>query len=127
VRSIVGGPVAKAFNVNLAVLYDQIDQLRVPPNNLYAPEDGARDVTERSIRLPVREAGGTSDLSPRLRPAGGLQEGLGGAAQAFHLVELLVLVLDVDRHVRVDLVQGTQELAPEGDVVAAADGDEVPG
>lgn len=49
-KSIVGGPVAKAFNVNFAVLYDQIDQQRVPPSNLYASEDGAREVTERLIR-----------------------------------------------------------------------------
>ena len=49
-KSIVGGPVAKAFNVNFAALYDQIDQQRVPPSNLYASEDGAREVTERLIR-----------------------------------------------------------------------------
>jgi 8-hydroxy-5-deazaflavin:NADPH oxidoreductase len=30
VKALVGGPVAKAFNVNFAVLYDQIDQQRVP-------------------------------------------------------------------------------------------------
>ena len=50
VKSIVGGPVAKAFNVNFAVLYDQIDQQRVPPSNLFAAEDGARAVTEQLIR-----------------------------------------------------------------------------
>jgi 8-hydroxy-5-deazaflavin:NADPH oxidoreductase len=50
VKAIVGGPVAKAFNVNGAVLYDQIDQQRVPPSNLYAAEDNAREVTERLIR-----------------------------------------------------------------------------
>jgi hypothetical protein len=31
-------------------LYDQIDQQRVPPSNLYASEDAAREVTERLIR-----------------------------------------------------------------------------
>jgi 8-hydroxy-5-deazaflavin:NADPH oxidoreductase len=50
VRSIVGGAVAKAFNTNFAVLYDQIDRQRVPPSNLYAAEDGAREVTEQLIR-----------------------------------------------------------------------------
>jgi hypothetical protein len=50
VKSMVGGPVAKAFNVNFAVLYDQIDQQRMPPSNLYAAEDSAREVTERLIR-----------------------------------------------------------------------------
>jgi 8-hydroxy-5-deazaflavin:NADPH oxidoreductase len=50
VKALVGGPVAKAFNVNFAVLYDQIDQQRVRPSNLYAAEDGAREVTEQLIR-----------------------------------------------------------------------------
>jgi predicted dinucleotide-binding enzyme len=36
VKALVGGPVAKAFNVNFAVLYDQIDQQRVRPRK--APE-----------------------------------------------------------------------------------------
>jgi hypothetical protein len=49
-KSIVGGPVAKAFNVSSAVLYDQIDQQRVPPSNLYASEEAAREVTERPIQ-----------------------------------------------------------------------------
>jgi 8-hydroxy-5-deazaflavin:NADPH oxidoreductase len=48
--SIVGGPVTKAFNVNFAALYDQIDQQRVPPGDLSASEDGARTATERLIR-----------------------------------------------------------------------------
>jgi 8-hydroxy-5-deazaflavin:NADPH oxidoreductase len=50
VKAIVGGPVAKAFNVSTAVLYGQIDQQRVPPSNLYASEEDAREVTERLIR-----------------------------------------------------------------------------
>jgi 8-hydroxy-5-deazaflavin:NADPH oxidoreductase len=50
VKSIVGGPVAKAFNVNFAVLYNQIDQQRVPPSNLFASEDAAREVTGQLIR-----------------------------------------------------------------------------
>jgi len=36
VKSIVGGPIAKAFNTNFADLYDQIDAQRVRPSNLYA-------------------------------------------------------------------------------------------
>ena len=44
---------AKAFNVNFAVLYDQVDQQRVRPSNLYAAEDGARELTEQ----PIRDAG----------------------------------------------------------------------
>jgi 8-hydroxy-5-deazaflavin:NADPH oxidoreductase len=50
VKSIVGGPVAKAFNVNGARLYDQIDQQRVPPSNLYAADDAAREAADRLIR-----------------------------------------------------------------------------
>jgi predicted dinucleotide-binding enzyme len=50
VKSIVGGPVAKSFNTNFAVLYDQIDEQRVPPSNLYAADDDAREVTEQLIR-----------------------------------------------------------------------------
>jgi 8-hydroxy-5-deazaflavin:NADPH oxidoreductase len=50
VKSIVGGPVAKSFNTNFAVLYDQIDQQRARPGNLYAAEDGARAATEQLIR-----------------------------------------------------------------------------
>jgi 8-hydroxy-5-deazaflavin:NADPH oxidoreductase len=50
VKSIVGGPVAKAFNVGFAALYDQIDQQRVRPSQLYAADDGAREVTEQLIR-----------------------------------------------------------------------------
>jgi predicted dinucleotide-binding enzyme len=49
VKSIVGGPVAKAFNVNFANQYDQIDAQRVRPTNLYAAEDEARGVTEQLI------------------------------------------------------------------------------
>jgi 8-hydroxy-5-deazaflavin:NADPH oxidoreductase len=49
VKSIVGGPVAKSFNTNYAVLYDRLDEQRVPPGNLYATEDGAREVVEQLI------------------------------------------------------------------------------
>jgi 8-hydroxy-5-deazaflavin:NADPH oxidoreductase len=50
VKSIVGGPVAKTFNANYAALYDQVDEQRVPPSNLYAADDEAREVTEQLIR-----------------------------------------------------------------------------
>jgi predicted dinucleotide-binding enzyme len=63
VKSIVGGPVAKAFNVNFATLYDQIDEQRARPGNLYAAEDGAREVTEELIR----------DAGYDPIPAGGLE------------------------------------------------------
>jgi 8-hydroxy-5-deazaflavin:NADPH oxidoreductase len=50
VKSIVGGPVAKAFNANYAALYDQVDAQRVPPSCLYVAEDEAREVAEQVIR-----------------------------------------------------------------------------
>jgi predicted dinucleotide-binding enzyme len=50
VKALVGGPVAKAFNLNFAALYEQIEQQRVRPSTLYAAEDGARAVTEQLIR-----------------------------------------------------------------------------
>jgi hypothetical protein len=50
VKSIVGGPVAKSFNTNYAALYDQIDEQRVRPSNLYAAEEEAREATEQLIR-----------------------------------------------------------------------------
>ena len=50
VKSIVGGPTAKSFNLNFAVVYDEIDSQRVRPSNLYAADDEAREVTEQLIR-----------------------------------------------------------------------------
>jgi 8-hydroxy-5-deazaflavin:NADPH oxidoreductase len=50
VKSIVGGPTAKSFNINFAVLYDEIGEQRARPSNLFAAEDGAREVTEQLIR-----------------------------------------------------------------------------
>ena len=49
VKSIVGGPTAKAFNLNFAALYDQISDQRARPSNLYAAEDAAREATEQLI------------------------------------------------------------------------------
>ena len=61
VKSIVGGPTAKAFNLNFAALYDQIADQRARPSNLYAAEDEAREITEQLIRDagydPVRVGG----------------------------------------------------------------------
>jgi predicted dinucleotide-binding enzyme len=50
VKSIIGGPTAKSFNINFAAVYDQIGGQRVRPSNLYAAEDEAREVTEQLIR-----------------------------------------------------------------------------
>jgi predicted dinucleotide-binding enzyme len=50
VKSIVGGPTAKSFNLNFANIYDELDSQSEPPCNLYAAEDGAREATEQLIR-----------------------------------------------------------------------------
>jgi predicted dinucleotide-binding enzyme len=50
VKSIVGGPTAKSFNLNFAALYDQVADQRVRPSNFFAADDGAREVTEQLIR-----------------------------------------------------------------------------
>jgi 8-hydroxy-5-deazaflavin:NADPH oxidoreductase len=50
VKSIVGGSVAKAFNLAYARLYDEIDGQRVTPSLLYCGDEDAREATERLIR-----------------------------------------------------------------------------
>jgi predicted dinucleotide-binding enzyme len=50
VKAHTNGPVAKAFNANVAVLFDRIDDQRVPPGCLYAADDEARDTTQKLIR-----------------------------------------------------------------------------
>ena len=50
VKSIIGGPTAKAFNLNFAALFDEVANQRVPPSNFFAADDGAREVTEQLIR-----------------------------------------------------------------------------
>jgi 8-hydroxy-5-deazaflavin:NADPH oxidoreductase len=49
VKSFAGGPVAKSFSLNFAVLYDQIAAQRARPGSLDAADDGARDITEQLI------------------------------------------------------------------------------
>jgi predicted dinucleotide-binding enzyme len=50
VKALTNGPVAKSFNMNFAAIYDEIDNQRLPPGNVYAADDDAREVTERLIR-----------------------------------------------------------------------------
>jgi predicted dinucleotide-binding enzyme/uncharacterized protein (DUF1330 family) len=50
VKAIVGGPVAKAFNLQHSALYDRLDEEPVRPSNLYAAEDGARERAEHLSR-----------------------------------------------------------------------------
>jgi 8-hydroxy-5-deazaflavin:NADPH oxidoreductase len=50
VKSIVRGPLAKSFNINFAVKYDEVDGQDPRPGNFYVAEDEAREVTEQLIR-----------------------------------------------------------------------------
>jgi predicted dinucleotide-binding enzyme len=50
VKSIIGGPTAKCFNTNFALLYDQIARQRVPPTSVFAADPDARPVAEQLIR-----------------------------------------------------------------------------
>jgi len=73
VKSIVGGPTAKSFNLNFASVYDEIASQRVRPSNLFAAEDGARAVTEQLIR----DAGYEPAYVGGLEHARALEEQLG--------------------------------------------------
>jgi 8-hydroxy-5-deazaflavin:NADPH oxidoreductase len=59
VKSLTGGPVAKAFNANFATLYDRLGEARATPSMVYAADDEARGVTRRSSATPA------SSRSPR--------------------------------------------------------------
>jgi predicted dinucleotide-binding enzyme len=50
VKALIGGPVAKAFNINFATLYDKLDEQDPKPGNFYAAEDEARELTEQLVR-----------------------------------------------------------------------------
>ena len=50
VKSFTGGPTAKAFNTNFAVLYDKVDTETVPPGTMFVADPDARATTEQLIR-----------------------------------------------------------------------------
>ena len=62
VQAATGGPVAKAFNANFGVLYDQIAGQRTRPGCLYVADDDAREVAERLIRDAGYEPVGAGGL-----------------------------------------------------------------
>src|SRR3954454_8038830 len=65
-----------------------------------------------TVSRPVPTSG-TSSGSGCLGPSRGLEQGGGGLPKTLDLVEILVLVLDVHRHVGVDLLERGEELGPE--------------
>ena len=50
VKSLTGGPVAKAFNANFARIYDRLGEGDERPSMVFAADDDAREVTETLIR-----------------------------------------------------------------------------
>lgn len=73
VKALTNGPVAKSFNLNFALIYDEIDKQRVRPSNLYAADDDAREVTEQLIR----DAGFDPVDLGGLEQARAMEDGLG--------------------------------------------------
>jgi len=63
VKSITGAPVAKAFNLNFARVYDRIDDERARPSSLYCADEEAREVTEQLTRDVGFEPVYAGDLS----------------------------------------------------------------
>ncbi|MFD4601935.1 dinucleotide-binding protein [Streptomyces sp. NPDC058464] len=78
VRSVVGGPTAKAFNTVFASAYDQIGEQRVTPSNLYAAEPDAKDITARL----TTDAGFDPVYLGDLHPGAGLLEDSSGLTRA---------------------------------------------
>ena len=72
VKSITRGPVAKAFNLNFARIYDEVARQERPPGCLYCGDDEAREVTERLIR----DAGYEPVNAGGLENARALEDGL---------------------------------------------------
>jgi len=50
VKSRTGGPTAKSFNINFAASYDQIDNARERPGNLWCGDEEARATVEQLNR-----------------------------------------------------------------------------
>ena len=50
VKSKTNGPTAKSFNLNFAVLYDQIESAQTKPSNIWSGDDEARGIVEQLIR-----------------------------------------------------------------------------
>jgi predicted dinucleotide-binding enzyme len=73
VKSLTGGPVAKAFNTNFAVLYGRTGEGRVRPSMVFVSDDDARGATETL----VRDAGYEPAYAGDLGAARALEDSLG--------------------------------------------------
>ena len=47
VKSVTGGPTAKAWNINFAALFDQVADASTPPSNVWCGDEEARATVER--------------------------------------------------------------------------------
>ena len=63
VKSLTGGPVAKAFNANFARLYERLGEAREKPSMVFAADDAARGITETLIGDAGYEPVYSGDLS----------------------------------------------------------------
>lgn len=50
VKSVTGGPTAKAFNLNFAALFDQVRSASTPPGNFWCGDEEARETVEALCR-----------------------------------------------------------------------------
>ncbi|GLF95357.1 NADPH-dependent F420 reductase [Streptomyces yaizuensis] len=67
IKSIVGGPTAKAFSTVFAATYAQVSTRRIRPGNLFAGDAEARDITEQLIRDAGFDPVFVGDLTPGAR------------------------------------------------------------
>jgi 8-hydroxy-5-deazaflavin:NADPH oxidoreductase len=73
VKSIAGGPTAKAFNLNFAVAYDEVAKQRITPSMPWCGDDETRETTEQLIR----DAGYEPAAAGGLENARKLEDALG--------------------------------------------------
>jgi 8-hydroxy-5-deazaflavin:NADPH oxidoreductase len=50
IKSKLGGPTAKSFNINFAVLFEKLGDARATPSNIWCGDDEAREVVEQLNR-----------------------------------------------------------------------------
>jgi predicted dinucleotide-binding enzyme len=73
IKSKTNGPTAKSFNLNLARLYDQLDQAKSRPSNIWSGDEEARDLVEQLNR----DAGYDPVYAGGLDKAAAQEQGLG--------------------------------------------------
>jgi predicted dinucleotide-binding enzyme len=49
-KSVTGGPTAKAWNINFGALYDQVADASTPPGDIWCGDEEAREVVEQLHR-----------------------------------------------------------------------------